>query len=660
MTMIRLKNNLLRSIALTLGSLLPVLSLAGCSAEEQAGEGEVEDSASTLGIEVPSCSQTGSSGYTNASQTLDIVMTNTTPTVVLGIVNGYITANGYPCVKATADGGGRLAPSNVKKITITGTAANNEKVVVDALSGSFGATILSAAGGIKVDLGSGVGDSFSLRGSTTSDKWAAGESGGDVYFEMSGDAIADLKVSNADALSVALSSGADTFTARGGTFTATHLASTPITTLSPLSVAININGGDGDDVLTGGNGDDVLSGGPGADTFKTHSSDDGDDTYTGGPGIDKMDYSNRTAALTVVMDGTTSSGEGTEADIVGADIENLTGGTGPDELTGNELPNTLKGGDGDDILHSGPAGVCASDIDVLEGEGGNDTFEMGSASDCGDSVSGGPGIDRVDYQARSADLVITIDGNANDGVTNEKDNVRNDNEILISGSGNDTITGSANGDEIHGGPGADTISGSTGNDILCGNSGNDVLNGDAGDDTFLESDIDPEYTSGTEDNGAGNDVINGGTNAGTGYDTLDYSARTAALTVTICTDPTKLSGNSSNNHAQCTDVDGDLGANEADKVVNITRLIGGAGADTLKGHTGNDTIEGGVGNDEISGGAGNDWLFGEADDDEIFGDAGDDHLDGLGGTDVLDGDNGTNTDDGDICVAGETVTNCEL
>jgi len=366
------------------------------------------------------------------------------------------------------------------------------------------------------------------------------------------------------------------------------------------------------------------------------------------------------------MDGATGSGllAGVEGDLVGADVEDLVGGTGPDVLTGNVLSNHIQGGDGADVISGGAnAGVCTADIDVLDGEVGNDTFDMGSVSDCGDTLNGGAGIDRVDYQARGAALTITVDGTANDGAAAgvEKDNVKNDVEILISGSGGDTITGSALADEIHGGPGIDTINAGAGNDVLIGNTGADVLNGEAGDDTFLESDVDPEYTV-AEQRGVGNDVINGGTNSGSGVDLADYSARSADLTMTICTDATKLTGNSAIITGQCGDADGDPLLTELDKLVNITHLIGGDGEDTLKGHTADDTIEGGAGDDSIHGGAGSDALFGDADADTLFGDAGDDHLDGGAGADVLDGDNVTNTSDGDICITDgvEAPVNCDL
>lgn len=662
--MIRTKNGLLKGLAVTLSSVLPAVLLAGCSVEStQTTPEQVSESAADLGVAVASCSTAGSSGYNTMTSNLTITMT--TPSVVIGVVGGYITVNGYSCVKPTAAGGGALTPSMVKKITINGTNANNEKIVVDMLSGSFGPSVLATTGGIVVDLVSGTGDSFSLRGTSGADKYSMGKNGTDNYFEVSGDTVADIKVSNADSIAVSLSSGADVFTARGGAFTATHLAGSTVTTLAAVTDDITVNGGDGDDTLTSGDGDDTLSGGNGNDLFKTSSgaSGDGADHYIGGAGTDKMDYSGRTADLIVAMDGATNSGQGAsgaEADILDADIEDLIGGTGNDTLSGNALPNNIKGGNGNDILWGGVAGTCLTDVDNLDGEAGNDTFAMTNTSDCGDTLTGGAGTDIADYQLRTNVLNISLDNGANDGESAEKDNVKSDIEVVLGGSAADVLVGSSANDELHGGPGGDTISGGAGDDKLVGDAGNDTLNGEAGNDTFDDGDLDAYYASGTELKGAGGDIMNGGS----GTDTVTYTERTNPVTITVCMDPAKLTGNTTLTTAGCADSDGE--ASEGDKIVNITHVIGGQDDDSLTGGTGDDTLEGGLGADTVHGGAGADTLFGDAGDDSLYGDAGDDYLDGGAGDDLLEGDTvaGTNLADGDICISDGTdqvaASDCDL
>jgi Ca2+-binding RTX toxin-like protein len=670
--MIRNKTQLLKGLVITLTSVLPASLIAGCSSETSDPVAEaVSESAAELGVAVATCSTAGSTGYNATTSNLALAMT--TSNVVIGVVGGYVTVNGYACVKST---GAALTPAMVKKITITGTSANNEKVVVDMLSGAFGPSILSATGGIVIDLVSGTGDSFSLRGTSGADKFSAGKSGSDSYFEISGDAVADVRVANTDVIAVALSGGADTFSGRGGTFAATHLGGGTITTLTALSAPITVNGGDGDDTITGGDGIDDLSGGNGNDLFKTSTgaTGDGADTYSGGAGNDKLDYSGRTAAVAVAMDGATLSGQGfagtwpttpggsIEGDVVGADIEDLLGGTGNDMLYGNTLANNIKGGAGNDIIWGGLAGTCLTDIDLLDGEAGDDTFAMTALTDCGDSLTGGLGIDTADYQLRTGPLTITLDNGAIDGEAGEKDNVRSDIEIVVGGTNNDVMTGSAANDTFHGGAGNDTLNGGAGDDTLVGGTGDDVLNGEADNDTFDEGLTDALIVI-AQNKGGGADVINGGS----GADIVTYAERTVNVTATLCIDPNKLTGASAL-PGVCADSDGATA--EGDKVVNVTHLIGGSGNDTLTGAASDDTIEGGAGNDTIHGGAGADTIFGDADDDFAYGDAGDDNVDGGAGDDLVNGDTavagvGSNIADGDICVtdaADTTVAaaNCDL
>jgi Ca2+-binding RTX toxin-like protein len=667
----RFKSPLFRSLARSVAAVIPAALIAGCAVEhEDAKKSEdVEESAAALGVEVVSCSQATNSGFSTTTSNLTITMGSVT-SLVFGVVNGYVTVNGYPCVKPTAAGGAKLTPALVKKVTITGTAGD-DKVVIDTLSGNLGGMV-SQAGGIAIDLAgqamSGA-DTFSIRGSNAADKWSAGEDGSaNLYFEVSGDKFADIMVKGAEAVAVSLSAGADTFTAQGGAFTATQLAGSPVTALTAVTADLTINAGDGDDVITGGAGDDTISGGNGNDTFKA-SAADGNDTFNGGAGTDKADYSARAMDLVIKMDGLTASGDTAngEADKIATDVEDLVGGSGDDTLTGNASSNHIQGGVGNDKLSGGVnAGACTNDADILDGEAGNDTFDQGAASDCGDVMNGGAGTDRVDYQGRSADLTISLDTAANDGDSTavEKDNVKGDVEIVISGSGNDTISGSPNADVIHGGPGNDTINAGAGNDTISGDSGDDTLNGEAGDDTFAESGVDLEYTA-AENAGDDNDIINGGTHDALGVDALDYSQRATDLVATICMDAAKLTGGpAATATGNCADDDGETANTEKDKIMNVTHLIGGAGDDSLTGGTADDILEGGLGDDQLFGGAGSDTLYGDAGDDTLEGDDGDDYLDSGTTTngDTLDGDNSTVSSDGDVCVynTGDTVSNCEL
>jgi serralysin len=83
---------------------------------------------------------------------------------------------------------------------------------------------------------------------------------------------------------------------------------------------------------------------------------------------------------------------------------------------------------------------------------------------------------------------------------------------IITGSGDDTITGNASDNEVHGGAGNDTISGGIGNDRLYGDAGDDTLIGDSGNDLL--------------DGGAGTDVLTGGTGSDIFFDAAGYGADT--------------------------------------------------------------------------------------------------------------------------------------
>jgi hypothetical protein len=99
-----------------------------------------------------------------------------------------------------------------------------------------------------------------------------------------------------------------------------------------------IDGGPGDDALTGGDGNDVLEGGAGSDALVGGAGDDllsgdgialaaggGDDRLDGGPGADVLlgdggldlaDYSSRTTAVSVTLDGVADDGAPGEGDDV--------------------------------------------------------------------------------------------------------------------------------------------------------------------------------------------------------------------------------------------------------------------------------------------------------------------------------------------------------
>ena len=584
----------------------------------------IDEAATRLGPEITGCS---SGGYVLATKTLTLTLTGAT--CVLSAGGGAVAANGITCL----DGNGvELTTQTVSKIVVNGDDGGqaDDDVILDLMPGSFGSRIFSSSGGITVNLGAG-NDSFQIRGSTGADKVTAGSVGADAYFEISGDKTADVKlVAATPKLVVSLSGGKDVFSGAGSAATISGFAGKSLVVV-PLTTAITVYGGDDDDILQGGAGDDVLNGGNGNDTFKTAATADGADTYNGDDGADTMDYSLRTLGVTVTIGVNADDGANGENDDVTATVENVTGGKGADTLVGNDQRNVLLGGDGDDTLRGGANVTCvdASSGDVLNGGNGDDTFDLG-VKGCFTVVVGGLGTDTADYGARSAALFLSLDGVANDGEKDEGGSLA-EVEVLVGGSGNDVITGSAKADRLVGGPGDDVLSGLAGDDELVGGAGNDVLNG-----------------------GAGNDVA-------------DYRDAQSGLQITLCDDPTELTG------APTSPPSGGVGCpaandgegGEKDQVVNCEWVKGGPSADTISADPSptskaNVTLEGGDGNDTLTGGVGNDTLFGDDGDDVLVGGAGDDYLEGCAGDDSLDG----GSSDGDVCVSDvgdqSLPTACEL
>ena len=167
----------------------------------------------------------------------------------------------------------------------------------------------------------------------------------------------------------------------------------------------------------------------------------------------------------------------------------IDGGPGRDRLaspTADGETSTLLGGEGDDTVHG-------------------DHFEDPSP----DVIDGGPGTDKLidDYVSRFSDarpdVAITLAGGADDGRPAEGDDVRNVEQVVVSGGGRLTGTdapellkaaqtlspvvldGRGGTDELRGGGGADTIDGGAGDDLIDAGYGNDTITGGPGRDAIF-------------------------------------------------------------------------------------------------------------------------------------------------------------------------------
>jgi Ca2+-binding RTX toxin-like protein len=310
--------------------------------------------------------------------------------------------------------------------------------------------------------------------------------------------------------------------------------------------------------------------------------------------------------VTYVNSAGTSAPEGDE---VSYSVENIIGGIAGDILIGSAQTNVIRGGPGADYIDGVSAGItCATSTstgtstgtttststgtgtgtatratyaagagDQLYGDDGNDWFYMDTSMNCGVTVQGGNGNDTADFSGRSAALTLSLDNLANDGDTNEQASIgkNGDIEVVLSGSGNDTLTADLAGSELHGGPGndtlnggaaADTLVGGPGADTILGNGGNNLINEGCSQDTqlpsafasvaavpsssgslatpasfaylagFTTNPVPGGYSAGV-DCGTGKDFINGGP----GNNKITYAGRNDALTIGLCTDTSATS-----------------------------------------------------------------------------------------------------------------------
>ena len=154
----------------------------------------------------------------------------------------------------------------------------------------------------------------------------------------------------------------------------------------------------------------------------------------------------------------------------------LDGGPGSDYVfASGPAPDTVNGGDGDDILGFVPYDIPTHGADV---------------------VNGGPGLDegRVELRLNApaftgpVDVALSLDGVANDGIAGQGANFVDVGDatalslfvaVPTRTHGRATLTGNA---------APNLIEGDNGNDVIDGGAGNDVLDGDDGDDTINAQD----------------------------------------------------------------------------------------------------------------------------------------------------------------------------
>ena len=462
-------------------------------------------------------------------------------------------------------------------------------------------------------------------------------------------------------------------------------------------IALDLDGGEGNDLLIGGDGVDVLRGGAGNDTLIggkgndvklgedgndlfVWNNGDGSDLMEGGEGNDTVQVNGADAAgddfsidangdrvrfqrnnlgLFQLNIGTTETldvnGQGGN-DIIAGSIGlaglislDLDGGEGDDLLIGGDGVDVLRGGAGNDTLLGGKGndiklGEEGNDLliwnngdgsDLMEGGDGDDTVQVNGANTAGDDFSVDPNGDRVRFQRNNLGLF-----QLNIGTTETLDvNGQGGNDVIAGSAGlSDLIAldldGGEGNDLLIGGDGADVLRGGAGNDTLIGGKGNDTKLGEEGNDLLIWN------------NGDGSDLMEGGD----GDDTVQVNGAVAAGD-DFSIDPNGGRVRFQRNNlglfqldigtTETLDVNGQGGDDVIAGSVGLSGLIsldldGGEGNDLLIGGDGVDVMRGGAGNDTLIGGKGNDTKLGEDGNDLFVWNNGD-------GSDFMEGGDGNDT-----------------
>ena len=435
-----------------------------------------------------------------------------------------------------------------------------------------------------------------------------------------------------------------------------------------------LTGDAGANVLAGGLGDDVLDGRGGLNTY-AFSDNWGDDDIIDATGVAILDFSDVTDDLIVTFsaDGTVSVADGTNplsllsfipegilADFDGIsgvlNVENITaiiGGSGDNTFVfedGAAFGGTLDGGiEGSNTLdYSDYTGTVSVDM------AGTATGTNGIANITGVirgtgnlDLSGGDGGLTVSYAAAETGIEVDLIETTTQPVLIGMDTLDGVNHVIGSNY-NDIISGNSNSNTLDGGAGADVLDGGAGEDTyhFSDGWGVDTILDETGEGSILDfSGVSTNLTFTIHADGSisvtdGDNYLNAvknisaiiggsGTNTfvfadGASFDgtidggagtinTLDYSAYTTAVNVDLSEETaTGTSG-----------------------ISNISKVIGGAGADTLTGDDEDNVFVGGAGEDIIDGGGGRDTASYETDPNGVTVTLGGIATDGYGDADTL-------------------------
>lgn len=251
-----------------------------------------------------------------------------------------------------------------------------------------------------------------------------------------------------------------------------------------------------------------------------------------------------------------------------------------DNVAGTDLADNLNPGNGNDTLFAGL---------------GNDVINTAGNGD--DYYDGGGGIDTASFAAAKRGVSVDLAAGTASGITIGTNTLLGF-EVVIGGSGADTISGTA---------ANDTLQGGAGDDVLAGRAGADVLFGDGGSDT------------------------------------ADYSESDSGVVIrdTGWRQNFAVYGDG---HYRFTYVAADGGHATGDTLHSIENIIGSSFSDILGGQsTVAGVLRGGDGHDQLRSAGAHDTLFGDGGNDFLGLHSGGGYADGGDGNDLLVATGGMST-----------------
>jgi Ca2+-binding RTX toxin-like protein len=302
---------------------------------------------------------------------------------------------------------------------------------------------------------------------------------------------------------------------------------------------------------------------------------------------------------------TVNSAKQVFADIELSGNDAINGGNGNDQIFGFSGNDILNGGEGDDVILGGYGS------DTIDGGNGNDTIyadedeeayfnalsqtdllpsEFSSAFVNGDDViNTGSGDDSV-FLIEGNDTINLGDGNdtlqnqyanatVRAGSGDDQIETTAGNNIVYGEDGNDTMKLGFGDDKAYGGNGNDNINTGDGNDYIEGNASDDIITSGAGDDTVLGGDgndvIQDDSGLNTLDGGTGDDYIIGGSDAdtimtGTGNDNV--FAGSGDDTIETISQTAKLAGSDGNDTYKVQNLSGNITIDDIGSATDIDTI----------------------------------------------------------------------------------------